>query len=442
MKKLLFFLFLLNCYSISVLAQPNAFLTNDKHRESFEFKYINNLIILPIAINGSPLNFIIDSGSQATLLLEQELVDQLKLKNKKQFHIKGLGNNKDVLTIKSTANTLRLKSILLKNIKVYVPIDADISFASTFGIAIHGMIGYDLLKHFIVKIDYGRKKITFYDPKYYKKAKCRKCEVLPMKILKKRPYININTFPDNTPLTLLIDTGGGDSIWLFEAKNKGITIPNKHFEDFLGRGLNGNIYGKRARIEGLKMGKYTIEKPIVSYPDSTALNIKSQQRLGRDGSIGARILNRFKIILDYPNEQFLFKKNSHFKAPFYYNMSGLSIVYNGERIVAAREENISNELDDNDGGAASVFAVKIEKVVHFKWVKNYMVSHVRKGSPAAQAGLQINDEIYTINGEEVYHYTIGALNDLLFTKKKETIKLKIMRKGVFMNFTLVLKDEL
>jgi hypothetical protein len=445
MKKKQAFVFLFLLLSALIFGQNKGRITNEKHKETFKFKFINNLIILPIKVNGTVLNFIIDSGSKSTLLLDASLIDTLQLQNKKRFMIKGLGENSDIEAIKSTNNLLQLKSISLNATNLYIPIDMEVAFSATFGMAIHGMIGYDLLNNFIVKINYTKQKITFYDPKYYPKIKCRRCEKLPISLKHKKPYINIalQTNEHIIPINMLLDTGGGDSFWLFENAKRNINIPEKKLADYLGRGLNGDIYGKRAKVKQISMAKYSFSKPIVSFPDSTAINLKKHLRNDRDGSIGARILKRFNIILDYPNKQFYFKKNRYFKAPFYYNMSGISTIYNGERIVVDAVEKISNDLsDDLDQGAENVFSVQIEKVIRFKRVNNYIINHIRKNSPAEKIGLQEEDIILFVNDKDVYNYKIEELNHIFFSQKEQKIKLRIMRKGELMNFTLILKDEL
>jgi hypothetical protein len=85
------------------------------------------------------------------------------------------------------------------------------------GETIHGIIGYDLLKNFIVKINYQSKKIDFYKPENYRYKKCRKCETFPIELYRNKPYINLNVQIDTvgkklTNVKLLIDSGGSDAI--------------------------------------------------------------------------------------------------------------------------------------------------------------------------------------------------------------------------------------
>ena len=60
------------------------------------------------------------------------------------------------------------------------------------------------------------------------------------------------------PVQLLIDSGGTDSLWLFEDEEKGIITPDNAFEDFIGEGISGGIFGKRSRIEAFRLKKFEI----------------------------------------------------------------------------------------------------------------------------------------------------------------------------------------
>lgn len=445
MKKKTSLLIIFLGLSITIFGQKSVNISNRKHKETFRFKLINNLIILPISVNGIPLNFILDSGSGSTLLLDNTTIDSAKLRNKDFFYIKGLGENNDrIKAIKSSNNNLQLRSINLDNITIYIPLELEGNFSSTFNIPIHGMIGYDLLQHFIVKINYSKHKITFYDKNYFQTIRHKRYQELALELIQEKPYITIKYLKNNKSksLKMLIDSGGGDSFWLFENTNLGITIPTKNISDFLGRGLNGDINGKRAKMELFKMSKYIIDKPLVSFPDSTALNIKKYKKIGRNGSIGARILKRFNIIFDYPNKMFYFKKNNTFKEPFYYNMSGISTGYSGERSIIDKVENIKNELSNDESGTESVFSVTIEKVIIFKKVNKYIVNNIRKNSVADKAGIEVYDEILFINDNPVYNYTIDELNHFFFSPKEKKVKLTIDRNGQILYFNLVLKDEL
>src|SRR5690606_41878006 len=74
-----------------------------------------------------------------------------------------------------------------------------------------------------------------------------------------RSYANIsgNIGGKTLPLSLLVDSGSGDALWLFE-NEEGINLPEENFHDFLGYGISGSIYGSRSRIGEINFGKYQL----------------------------------------------------------------------------------------------------------------------------------------------------------------------------------------
>jgi hypothetical protein len=44
-----------------------------------------------------------------------------------------------------------------------------------------------------------------------------------------------------------------------------------NIDDFLGRGFNGDIYGKRSRIHNFYLGDFKFEKPLTAMPDEYSI---------------------------------------------------------------------------------------------------------------------------------------------------------------------------
>jgi len=57
-----------------------------------------------------------------------------------------------------------LEEAVTLNQDLFAIIDASINFAPSLGIPIHGIIGYDIFKDFVVEINYSRKFIKLYNP--------------------------------------------------------------------------------------------------------------------------------------------------------------------------------------------------------------------------------------------------------------------------------------
>ena len=90
MRKSLVLLFFL-CFSVASLAQIGFFLQNNKKRDKIPFKLVNNLPIVQIEINGTPLSFILDTGVKSTILFSLEEADSLQLRNTTPVMLQGLG---------------------------------------------------------------------------------------------------------------------------------------------------------------------------------------------------------------------------------------------------------------------------------------------------------------------------------------------------------------
>ena len=66
-------------------------LPNGKKYEKVNFKLINNLIIIPIEVNGAKLSFILDSGVSKPILFNVSDKDSIQLRNVSEITISGLG---------------------------------------------------------------------------------------------------------------------------------------------------------------------------------------------------------------------------------------------------------------------------------------------------------------------------------------------------------------
>ena len=313
---------------------------------------------------------------------------------------------------------------------MYVILKDDFDLSSKMGITIHGVIGYDIFSDLILRINYKSKKIRFYNPSKYKQKKCSNCEVLPLTIFQKKPYVDVTVKLNNNskkvPIKMLIDSGGSDAIWLFEFSNKNIVTPENFFTDFLGVGLSGTVYGKRSRISSLGLGKFSLNKPTVSFLDT--LSTKEARKFNkRNGSIGAGILKRFTVWFDYPNNRLMLKKNSSFNEVFNYNMSGLEIVYDGKILVEESTRNyaeLSRGTQDPNGNRNSVSL--IENYV-YKFKPNFKISNVLEGSPADLAGVMKDDILIKINGNPIYNFQLHEIISIFQEKENKLIRLTLMR---------------
>jgi hypothetical protein len=407
------------------------------------FQNINNLIFIPIKVNGVELHFLLDTGVEETILFSMEDKQEVNFYNIEKISLRGLGSEDSIEGLKSTNNTLEIGGLKSSNNLLYIVLDQNFNISSHVGIPVNGIIGYHFFKNNLVEVNYIKKRIIIYPNNEKSKDKMRKkFEVIPITIEKSKPYL-ISTVTINSKVIeskLLIDLGNSDAIWLFENREKGVAVPIKNFEDYLGKGFSGDVEGKRAQISKFSFSKFDFDNPIVAFPDSSSTrNVKMVQ--DRAGSVGAEILRRFNLVFDYSNKQLFVKKNGSFGSSFRYNKSGVEIEHYGLQWV---QETVSLETVsagrtvkfDNGGVVQNNFKYKIV----LKPI--YLVSHVRKNSPAAISGLQKGDVIIKINNRPGYDYSLEKINVLLKSDEEDWISFEVERDSQILKFKFQLQNIL
>jgi membrane-associated protease RseP (regulator of RpoE activity) len=189
---------------------------------------------------------------------------------------------------------------------------------------------------------------------------------------------------------LLIDTGANHGLLLNRETTDDIDMPPDAIESEIGQSLGGLLFGYIGRVDYLKVSNLKLKEVLTSYPDSTAFSYVIKDS-GRQGSLGAEVLGRTKLIFDYPRERIYIKKASNFYSPFEFDMSGLAI------------KKLSSDQ------------------------VRYFVSNVRENSPGALAGAMTMDEIISINKIPVFIWELVEINKLMRSEEGRSIDLELRR---------------
>jgi hypothetical protein len=364
-------------------------------------------------------------------------MDSVGLKNIKSFYLYGLGGDGRIEALKSTQNIFKIGNARLQNKDLYVVYDQSINFTPRLGVLIHGIIGYDIFKDFIVEINYSSKFIRLYKRQTFHRE-LTKWNRLDLELYNKKPYLKTSIVNGGNKIyvKLLIDTGSGDALWLFKNYEQGIE-PNqdKVFNDFLGKGLSGSIYGLRSKIEVFNFGTYRFENANVAYPDSMSIDTSMIYK-GRNGSLGGDILKRFNYYIDYQGGQIFFRRNKNFKDPFTYNNSGIVIEHNGIMFV---KESIQLKSQQR---STEYSTVRIDPVVRYitRIQPVYQIVEVRPTSNAYKKGIRKGDVLIAVNNRLAYEYNLEDINKIFHDRKGKTIRLRIKRNGTEMVFKFELDD--
>lgn len=378
-------------------SQTGFIFKNPKRKSvTINFKTSSNLIIIPVAINNSDtLNFILDTGVNNPIITELPFVNKLSLNYLQPIDVKGLGEGEQLTAYSSGNNEINIDGLVAYDQKIHMVINENFQISQILGIPVHGMIGFNLFKDYVVKIDYDSQRITLTKPEFFTYRQRERDIVMPLIFEQNKPFVKTSIVTDkneDVPVKLLVDTGASDALWLSTNSDKRIALPENNIETFLGRGLSGDLFGKKGRIGAIWVGPLVLYEPIVAFPENEML-AQLMNKNDRNGTLGAEILRRFQVTMDYPNQRLILKPTGAVKEEFNYNMSGLEVT--------------------NPMPGAPIF------VVH----------NIRKDSPAYYAGIQENDQIIALNNNNHKSLTLNDINLLFQSQEDKKIKMTVLRNG-------------
>lgn len=369
----------------------------DQDKISFSFEFINNLIIIPLRINDSDsLFFILDTGLNISILTELSMGDSLALNYTKQVKLGGLGDGESIDALHSYGNTFQISGVRGNFQHLYIILQNVFNLSSMLGTRVHGLIGYNLFKDFIVEIDYEKKNITLHRPETYKMRSKRRSFTIPVILDKTKPYIYatiVQKDGSRIRVKLLLDTGASHALWLDVNSDPDLKKPEFVRSSYLGTGLNGEINGEIGRIYGLEINDFHFREPIVVFPDSNSAAVAFGID-GRNGSLGNEILRRFNQVIDYPHNQITLTPNRYYKDPFNINRTGIEI---------------------------------IAPIPGYSY---FTISSVRKESPGKNAGLKPGDILESVNKKRISNLSIEEVYSMFQGKPGKKIKMVVRRNGL------------
>ena len=427
--------------SVSINAQRFV-LPNSVDQDKIRFELINNLMVVPMKVNGAELAFILDTGVSSPILFNLSDQDSIQVNDVSTISLKGLGEGPPIEALKSEHNVFKLGQATNVNQNLFVVLDRELNLSTSLGRPVHGIIGFDVFKSFTVEVNYSKKFIRLHRPGQFDKAKLSRMQEIPIEIRSNKAFVEgVVTLEDDSErqVKLLVDTGSSDAIWLFQDLEKGLEVPEENYEEFLGKGLSGEIYGLRTRIKAFRIGDYQLFEAKAAFPFRESfthlINLND-----RNGSVGGEVLKRFNMVVDYQSAKLYLKKNSSYKDPFQYNMAGIDLQHNGVRLIRQRIADVHGKVKPEEKTTIGSVQILMEQRTRLSLVPEIVVSGIRAGSPADQAGLQQGDIILAVNGKKVHEYKLQEILQMLNEKEGKRVRVRIERYKRELSFSFVLKD--
>jgi hypothetical protein len=363
-----------------VVPAPNYHFTSGASALGIPFQLSSNFVLVQLRVNSSrPLWFLFSTAS--TSVIDTRIAKELGLPVQ--------GNEK------STASGGSIEAGLISGVSLVLPGVTTFNqtvavlplefLSSILGQPIAGLIGYDFISQFVIEVDYATKKMNVYAPATYRYSGTG--DVLPIKFIDKSPFITVRiTMQGREAVEGTIELA---------TESSGVLVVQRSFAEAhqLLKSVKGfrlgNVGGSegsmsrtlQGRVKNIQVGRFMINNPIVSFSQAKA----DKDATDGDDQIGGEVLRRFRLILDYSRQRIILEPNEHLAEPVEADMSGFELVAEGADL------------------------------------KTLTINEVLANSPAAEAGLQEEDELSAINGRLVTELSLEQIRQMLKQEGKECV---------------------
>lgn len=370
---------------------------NDEARLPFEA--IGNYIYVQATIDGQRFGFIVDSAGLNMLSPQATELAGLKESSVHRSHT-GAGESDHRVGICKIKRIALGDRIVLTDQRWRV---VDLPGLPD-GKPLHGVIGIEVFRRFVVRADYEAGELTFTKPNKFHPGKA----AIALALHPLRSGVpTITAEVDGLSGRFMVDTGNGGALELFPsfvARHDLLARYDATPPVPVGTGLGGVLHARIARSGTLRLGDVSVDRPLVNLHTST----KGVFASGKiQGNIGGRILKRFTVTFDFSRKRMYLLPNKNCGKPM-----GDSVFLNRAGLFFKKS-----------GGSYSVVQVLPE-------------------SPAADSGIEPGDSILAVNGRLAKDIDPMMLSDILRNPTPNTRVQLTIRKGQETRDVLILLQQL
>ena len=403
MKKALLFLLMALLFSCNPKRQPATI-----PAEAIPVTYDGNWIF-PMMLNDSiPGNFVFDTGCRGLLLdslyFSNIPIDTTGKIGKHTLYGAGEGKQETIYVMGPLSSRIDTLDYIL-------PYTIIVQLKPYSGKSSDGVMGWDYLQNLIVEFNVDGQYIRLLPPDSIQNL--NGYEQIPLSHDGNWWYITAKvSVTEDVQIDgeFLFDVGSGSNIWFTTAiakQNNFATILSDTIVSVGMAGFGGKSESVSFRAKAVTIGNFEIKKPILLYSKDTAglLSVGDYKGFYRNhnGLLGAELLARFNMIIDFPHQQLYLRKAEQFDKRDKINRRGFGY---------------ADRTDICDG---------------------FVVRSLAKEQNAEKAGVQLGDIITHINKKSVKELSEEKLEQI-WTHAK-SITLTIQRAGDTLQIKLPLTDK-
>ncbi|MEQ9307011.1 MAG: aspartyl protease family protein [Marinoscillum sp.] len=350
------------------------------------FELFGDHIFITLSVDDSePVDFIFDTAD-GLAVIDVDVAKKLNLKmDHKSSKTSALGSISGALI---EHNKIEINDIKLDDVELYTT-DLD-HLERTIGRNIDGIIGYDLLKNYVVTVDYSDMTLKLYSKSgfYYTGSG----EGFKFSLVNYIPTIEASVTLNNDEKyteQFFLNTGAGTTMDFnspFASKHDVIAKTGDHYSyPVSGLGKEETMHYE-GRVKKFSIGSFDIEDLPIGISQAKQ-GIQHNKKAA--GIIGNEVLKHFNITYDYNASMVYLVANEYFENPYMVNSSGINLQ----------------------------FGASMEKL---------LIHRVFEGSPAEAAGIKVDAQLLEVNGKKVSEYTLPEIRKIL-KQSSETVKIKYLQ---------------
>ncbi len=367
-------------FAAPVDGEPDYRFAAGKEALGIPFNFENDHIMIDCSVNGSkPVWFMLDTGAAWTCINKNRLAEY-GLQTFGDLSVAGGGNSTDL-------SFTRVERLQVGGVEILHQRNGVLDMNGLerlYGMPMGGILGYDFVSRFVVKVDYATKTIDVREPSAG--LEVGKGERIPLVLERNHPHLRaVVTVPTLAPIDgdFVIDSGAAETANLTSpfVKTHQLTTLARHTPAGKPNTIPGmeTQFFAQTSVRG-KLGSVRLGTLVLSeIPVNLQVGTKGfYARASFSGTIGSGILKRFTTTYDYSSRALVLEPNAEFAKPFPPRKTfGATLVSDGPEF------------------------------------KTFKVSGVRKDSPAEAAGLQKWDVIESLDGKPATALRLADLRQAL-----------------------------
>jgi hypothetical protein len=352
-------------------------------------------VYVEASINDSPpALFILDTGASVNVLTPQA-AKMFGVVAQGNLNATGVGESQ-VRVALATISSVRVgPATLRQQMFAIIPLPSISATRNDRSEPIAGLLGYDFFRRMRVTIDYARQTV----------------HLAPLRTCSKRTTSAVPLYLDDgriprIPLTIAgvnalwtLDVGDAGSLTMSATVAEQLAIPSSAGIATMNEGGVGGVTRSRLlQLNELRIGPFQLPDPIVAISDQKTGAFADPKFAG---NVGYGTLRHFVPTFDYECRTLEITKSPLFGTPASYNAAGIT-------------------WRQHDDGT-------------------WRVLHVMPNSPAAAAGLQIDDALISIDDTAAPSLTRAKIGELQSRQPGTELSLQVRRETERLSFTLKLR---